>query len=540
MIRQKPYFLALLALFFLSQARMVSASALSADYSQAVSLFKAQNFQAALPLFQQIVQDEPSNAKAYSYLGSCQGSVGYLRGEALNYYISNRLSPDPALKATADKVMGQLSLEDSDWVDQHLDNFSLPGPQAAPTAAPATPVPATAVPPAAPAAPSTLDDSEAVSLFAAQDYQGALPLFQKLVQEDPGNAKAYSRLGSCEENLGDIKGAALAYYLSDRLSPNPQLKSKADQLMHLLSPAQQNSVLDQLASWKNPSAPMASSTPPPSSPSKPASPFGLRFASGISFFNLADFQSDLKFRIAEVQGFQAANPTYYYRLQSSISSNNEPLEVEPYLKLNPDVELGLVLGYWPSISYTYLITDVHPQYFVNSEFDMDSFELLVTGRVYFLGKDPKGFRLFFEPSFGVQPINLHRTYGYANTSGTPSADQTGESLGSTTLESVLQLGASFPVAPNLFLSFSAGYEFSASSGFEGTWSDSAVAGKNGAQGSLRLYTSPTTGQSSLTFVPDDPNLLSAFGEDANTIAYSRPLSIDQGGFRSDLDLNFNF
>ena len=537
MSHQKQYFSAVLALVCLSL--MTSAShAASPDYSRAVSLFDAKDFQAALPLFQQVVQDDPSNAKAYYYLGSCQESVGYLRGKALNYYLSNRLSPDPAVKAAADKVMEKLSLEDADWVEQHLDAFTPADSQAASTPVPNPqaadkPVPTTTAPPA-----SGAEYSQAVSLFGEGDYENALPLFQKAAQLAPGSAQAYSYLGACEENSGKIGEAALDYYLSDRLSPDPLVKTKADHLMQKLSPYQQNSVLDQLASWKNPLAPLAA--PASAHSPKPKTNFGIRLSTGMSFFNLADFQTDLNFRVAEVQAFEAANPSYGYRLQTSIASNNIPMELEPYLKIGPDFELGMALGYWPTTKASYLITvAVDPTYFVNSEYDMDSFEMLLKARIY-LPRKGSGVRFFIEPSAGIQPINLHQSFADAHTTSTPSSDQISESLSAMAFNGGLQLGAAFNVSPQSVLSLSVGYQASAVSGFGGTFSDTGVPSRSGVQGTERLYTNPSTGQGFILFVPNDPNQLSNFNENTNTVIYSRPLSVDQSGFRSDIDLSFNF
>src|SRR5579883_3184007 len=79
------------------------------NYSKAVSLFNAKDYKAALPLLQQAVRDDPRNAQAYYYLGSCQEVAGDPRDEVLNYYISNKLTPDAGMKAYADKMNEKLS-----------------------------------------------------------------------------------------------------------------------------------------------------------------------------------------------------------------------------------------------------------------------------------------------------------------------------------------------------------------------------------------------------------------------------------------------
>jgi len=518
----------LAASFWITQAGLCD-PAPGDDYSKAVSLFNAKDYSSAIPLFQKALKDDPGNAQAYYYLGSCQETAGDPRDEVLNYYISNKLSPDAGMKAYADKVREKLSPEDQDWVDKQFDTFSNPTPQS--TAQPA-------VQTAAPPASSGQDYSQAVSLFDAKNYQAALPLFQQVVQDDPNNAKAFYYLGRCQDQVGYTRGAVLSFYTSDQLQPYPALKLYADKLKAKLSPEDQDWVEKHL---RNPAAPalLAASASQAAVPNN--SHFGIRFSTSLALFNLADFQSDLAYRQYEVQGFKNSDPTGGYNLQTGIPSLDAVLELNPYVSLPPNGELGISFRYWPATSYTYKITaSAFPQYFVDSEFDLSSFEVLLQGRVYFSKKNSDKVRFYIEPGAGVQPIGLKRIYTYADTAGTPSSDQTGEDLSGLAFDGIFNLGAAFTLSPSTIFSLSGGYQVCSASGFSGTWSDTAVPGKNGARGSERLYTNPTTGQRYLLFVPDDPSLLSAFGEDENAITYSRPLSVDQSGFRFSMDLSVVF
>lgn len=519
MFRLRVYFWMLIPTMLLQAATGYAASASpTADYSQAVSLFNAKNYQAALPLFQQVIQDDPGNAQAYYYLGSCQETAGYLRGEVLSYYISNKLSPDAGMKAYADKVMENLSPEDQAWVEKHFDAFAPPAVQSP--------------------APSNGSYSQAMAFFDAKDYQTALPLFQQAIQDNPGNAKAYYYSGSCEKNLGNPKEAALDFYISDRLQPYPGLKSYADKLMANLSGRDQEAVKNRLAAWNNPLA--AISLSPKALAAVPESRFGVRISTEPSWFNLSDFQSDLNAVGNDVLGYQSANPSLGYKFQSSIASSNVAFELNPYFTVGSDVELGIAFNYWPTSIVTFDITDIHPSYFVHSKWDVDTFELLFKGRFYFPKTAPKGIRFYAEPALGIQPISIDWTDSYQNTSNSPSTDQVGWNMGGTAFEAGLKLGMVVDAGSNFLFSFSGGYQLSAASGFQGASKDAAVPANNGVPGALYMFKNPSTGQSYILFIPSDPNKLSAFGENSSTINYCGPFTVDFSGFRLVVDASYTF
>lgn len=506
-------------------------SAPSADYSQAVSLFQANNFRAALPLFQQIIQDDPGNAMAYYYLGSCQETVGYLRGEVLNYYISNKLSPDPGMTAYADKLMDKLSPEDQDWVEKHLDAFSNP---ASPTPA-ASPAPAST----AASAASTGHLSQGITFFEAGDYSTALSLLQKAIQEDPSSAKAYYYLGRCEKAMGDTRDTVLHFYISDRLASYPELKAYADKKMEDLSREDRKWVNDQLAAWKIQEAYTLASIPAASAPES-RSRFGFRLSAGLAFFNLADFQQDLSFHQYLVSGLQAAYPNDGINLQTALPSVNPTLELNPYLKIDPNIELGLAFVYWPTATVEYDVTaGAIPQYHIHTEWDINTLELLLKGRFYLPSSSPKDVRLYVEPFAGLQPIYLHFAYNYAGVGATPSSDQTSADYSDMALEGGLKLGLSFYTGPNSFFSLSGSYQWASASNFQGNLNDAYFSNADG-HGSLHMYKYPTAGQNYIIYIPDNQNQLSAFNETPTTINNSMPFTIDLSGFRFNADFSYTF
>lgn len=389
------------------------------------------------------------------------------------------------------------------------------------------------------ALPSLDAYSQGVSLFHARNYSAALPLFQQAVQADPANAMAHYYLGSCQETAGDLRGEVLNYYVSDKLSPDPGLRAYADKAMDKLSLEDQDWVETRLASFSLPPAnlPLSPAAQDPAASSR----FGVRFSTEMSFFNLSDFQADLDTVNSEVQGYKAANPSYNYNLQTALPALGAGLEVTPYFTDGPDTEWGAALAYWPATSVSYNLTaGIDPRYFVHSKWDLSSFEFLLKGRFYFPKTAPKGVRFYLEPALGLQPIALHWTDDYQHTASTPSSNQMGWDTGSTALGAGLRLGTVVNFGKSALFSFSAGYQLSSASDFQGTWSDAGVPSRNGAQGSLKMFKDPSTGRRSLIFIPNNPDLLAAFNENQATLNDCGPFTVDLGGFRFNMDISTTF
>ncbi len=389
------------------------------------------------------------------------------------------------------------------------------------------------------AAPPALDAySLGVSLFHSQNYAAALPLFQQAVQANPADAMAHYYLGSCQETAGDLRGEVLNYCISDKLSSDPGLRAYADKAMDKLSLEDQDWVEQRLAAFSQPPAsmPLSLATPAPAATGR----FGVRLSTEMSFFNLSDFQADLDTVNSAVQGYKAANPSYNYNLQTAIPFLQAGLEVNPYFTDGQDTEWGAALAFWPATSVTYAITDIHPQYFVRSKWDLSSFELLLKGRFYFPKTAPKGVRFYLEPAAGIQPIALHWTDDYQHTAATPSSNQEGWDAGSTALGAGLLLGTVVNLGKDALFSFSAGYQLSSASDFQGTWNDAGVPSRNGAQGSLKMFKDPSTGHRSIIFIPNNPDLLAAFNENQATLNDCGPFTVDLSGFRFKMDISYTF
>ncbi|HEY5038023.1 MAG TPA: tetratricopeptide repeat protein [bacterium] len=91
----------------------------SDPFSSGLVLFQQKQYAAALPLFEQAVQENPS-PKAYYHLAYCQYLTGDLKDAALNFYREDQLNPSPPQKRFADKLKDKLSLNDQEWVESQL------------------------------------------------------------------------------------------------------------------------------------------------------------------------------------------------------------------------------------------------------------------------------------------------------------------------------------------------------------------------------------------------------------------------------------
>jgi|GEM_PF-3919175 len=381
----------------------------------------------------------------------------------------------------------------------------------------------------------------AVTLFNAQDYNSALPLLTLAIQSDPSNYMAYYYLGTCQGKTGDLKFQALNYYLSDRLHPYPELKSYADKIKNSLPIEDQDWMDRRLATA--PATPSPTSTPAPieSTVSVSDTGFGVRLSTALSFFTLGDFNTELGFVNWEVQGWEAANPSGGYQLKTTLSSSGVGFEINPFFPVGKNLEAGFFFTYWPSAGASYEITaSAAPSYFVNNQWSLSSFSLGFKGRGYVGEPVVNGFRFFVEPALGGQPIYIHENRTYQNTASTPASNQVGYDVSAMAIQGALKMGGAWIPALHAQVSLTAGWQFAAATGFNGTYSDSGVPTMNGAAGSVQMYTSPSTGQSYMTFIPSDPAQYTNFGVNSSTQKYCRGLTVDLGGFVLNLDASYSF
>jgi tetratricopeptide (TPR) repeat protein len=82
-------------------------------------------------------------------------------------------------------------------------------------------VPAPVAAGAASPAPAGAALEKADSLYQKKDWAPAAKAYEAVVREDPGNGRAWYRLGVCRQSLGDYSGAVKAYEKSESIGHNP-------------------------------------------------------------------------------------------------------------------------------------------------------------------------------------------------------------------------------------------------------------------------------------------------------------------------------
>ena len=85
-----------------------------------MALYQQKQYDAAVSVFQEAVQSNPNDAKAYYYLGATQVALGSNREAVLNLTLSTRKNPNPTLESYVTQLKGGLSNADKIWVEDQL------------------------------------------------------------------------------------------------------------------------------------------------------------------------------------------------------------------------------------------------------------------------------------------------------------------------------------------------------------------------------------------------------------------------------------
>jgi tetratricopeptide (TPR) repeat protein len=89
-------------------------------YDQGVALYGQKQYAGAVVSFQQAVQQNPKDPKAYYYLGLSQLMTGDKKNATLSLALSNRLGPNPSVEAYVNSLKSGLSTDDRQWVDRQM------------------------------------------------------------------------------------------------------------------------------------------------------------------------------------------------------------------------------------------------------------------------------------------------------------------------------------------------------------------------------------------------------------------------------------
>ena len=113
------------------EAPLAPPSPATDSFAQGVALYQQRQYAQAAPLFQKAAQDNPTDSKAYYYLGVCQMQQGDMKDAAVDLGISNKLNPNPSVAGYVDRLKSRLAPDDQQWVDSQISAAGSGNPQAA-------------------------------------------------------------------------------------------------------------------------------------------------------------------------------------------------------------------------------------------------------------------------------------------------------------------------------------------------------------------------------------------------------------------------
>lgn len=455
---------------FVSPARAYTA----ADYYNAgLQLYNAKNYAQAIQYFSAAIQVDPNNVGALQGRANCYYVQGQYQQALDDYQKVQALQPNPQLASMIQALQAKVG----------TGTANTQPPAAGPAAGPASSLGSDQ----SSAAQTSDSFSQGVALYQQQQYAQAVPLFQKAVQDNPKDSKAYYYLGACQAQTGDMKDAAVALGISNKLNPNPSIQNYVTQLKSRLSDDDQDWVDNQIAKANT-----------GSSPSGPAKTFGIRFEPSLVFINLADFNAEAQAGAAYAQYLQTTDPNASY--SASVPTGFPNIAMEPVFRLSSNFELGIpielgLVGNFTESGYT-----SGSGVTVTETFAMSAFSFGVDARYLMsLGRD---MDFFIAGGPLVVPVSMDITYSDSTTSGNASAMGFG---GQVQLGLDYYLGDSFAIGPF------AGYQLASVSGFTGS--------STYGTGEIYIYTHPS---------PNQYPIITA-GPANSPPAGTRPLTVDLSG-----------
>ncbi len=385
--------------------------------------------------------------------------------------------------------------------------------------------------------------TQGLALFQQKQYAAALPLFEQAEKEKPNDAQVNYHLAYCQYLTGDLKDAALHFYIVDRIKANPAMKAYADKIKFNLPFVDQQWVENQLQPKTVP-VPENTITSVPSSETRnslvlPAveynfKPFGFRLGTGLVLANMDDFNTEKDALATIAQNYQTTDSTLTY--DQSIPFVLGYFEINPFCGLG-DFEIGGRFSYFFPTSATYYRANTYG-YSVNFSDDFDTFSLALTSRFY-LKVDEKS-RFFIEPILGFQPLHMTTNFNYKGTSSTPPNGVYGFNMDGSTLNTGLNIGFKFKTSEHFNISVGAGYEYARFENLHGTYFDSKFTNLNNIPGKAVMAYSAYWGKYLIWFLPDDPAKNLSFYNSNADAQNTRPLVVDFGGVRLSLDCAFVF
>ncbi|HJT24658.1 MAG TPA: tetratricopeptide repeat protein, partial [bacterium] len=292
-------------LLFRSPAQAYTA----ADYYNAgLQLYNAQNYAQAVQYFSAAIQTDPNNTAALQGRANCYYAQGQYQQALDDYQKVQAISPNPQLASLIQSLQAKVGTSTA------------------------------AAPPPAPGATAEDSFAQGTALFQQRQYAQAIPLFQKAAQDNPKNANAYYYLGACQMQTGDLKDAAVALGISNKINPNPSVGNYVNQLKSRLSPDDQQWVDGQIASANTSGAASKTAATPKT--------FGIRLEPSLAFISLADFTTNAQSWSNEaVTAQQNGDSSIGY--SGTVPSGSPDIAIEGVWNLTPNLQVGLPIAILP-------------------------------------------------------------------------------------------------------------------------------------------------------------------------------------------------
>jgi tetratricopeptide (TPR) repeat protein len=407
----------------------------SSDYYNAgLQLYNAKNYPQAVQYFGAAISLDPNNAAALQGRANSYYALGQYPQALDDYQKVQALQPSPPLAAMIQALQAKVG-----------------------AGSPALPPGANGAPPvSSPSVPGgPLNDSfaQGVALFQQHQYAQAVPLFQTAVQENPEDAKAYYYLGVAQMQSGDMKDAAVALGISNKLNPNPSVAAYVDQIKAYLSRRDQKWVDKQIRRGGGPEEQAASKR------------FGIRLEPALFAGNLKDFNNDAEYDQTFIRQEQQTDPSLTYN--ATVPTGYLGIGVEPVVRLGSSFELGIPLAILPVGEVSESATGSQQGNDFSQSYTISAISIGLTGR-YLIGLG-KGLQLFVGGGPCLIPVIID--YNLSTPSGLASGTFTSVGFGGQ-----IQLGLDWHLGSTFVVSPFGGFQFASASAFTGTITGSGNGG----------------------------------------------------------------
>ncbi len=494
-----------LQLFILLTLSMVSCFLFSSNagaytssdyYNAGLQLYNAKNYQQAIQYFGAAISLDPNNAAALQGQANSYYVLGQFQQALNDYQKVQALQPNPQLASMIQALQAKVGA-------------------GSPAAAP--PVPGSTAAPPVPGAPAGDSFSQGVALFQQQQYAQAVPLFQKAVQENPKDSKAYYYLGVAQVQSADLKDAAVALGISNKLNPNPSVAAYVDQVKARLSPEDQQWVDNQIASGNAGGSQSASASQPKT--------FGIRLEPGFIFLSMSDFTTNAQSQQNEALLLQQSGDTSL-SYNGVVPTAAPRIGAEPVLRLGPNFEIGLPWAIIPAGTASDTLQDNDGDT-ISDSYNINAFAIGLNLR-YLFGSG--SFQPYIAAGPMIVPINIGYSAG-ATLGGlsyyTSSGNFTGVDVGGqASLGLDWHLGDTFVITPY------AGYQIASGNSFQSTVN---TTGGTSTGQTAQLEVVPTTSGNVITPVSNGKLILPLLNgttflpAGSQAPSGSRPLELDMSG-----------